>query len=324
MLGAILALVSAATFGLNNASIRRGVMSGTVVQALSITVPMGVPVFFLLALATGNLGLITGFSTQSVLLLMGTGVTHFIVGRYSNYRALRAMGANLVTPIQTCSLVFALGIAVAFLDEVITPLRLAGILLVLLGPIIMLQGQRAKKPPPREDGFQPNYLEGFIFAALSAVGWGISPILIRAALADMEIGASLLGGLIAYGTAACLVGLYFAKPKNFRHALSTNRTAVKWFVLSGVFVSISQIFRFAALVIAPVAVVAPIQQTTIVFRTAFGWFINRDAEDFSLSVIAGIAVALVGALSLTLSTEFVIGIFEMSPAMSEILRWQWP
>ena len=197
MLGAILALVSAATFGLNNASIRRGVMSGTVVQGLAITVPMGVPVFFLLALVTGNLALITGFSTETFVLLMAAGGTHFIVGRYSNYRALRAMGANLVTPIQTCGLVFTLAVAVAFLDEVITPLRLLGIILVLLGPVVMLQGRRKKRSTISPTDFQPKYVEGFIFAVTSSIGWGISPVLIRAALADKEIGASLVGGLIA-------------------------------------------------------------------------------------------------------------------------------
>ena len=108
----------------------------------------------------------------------------------------------------------------------------------------------------------------------SDIAWGTSPILIRAALADREIGASLIGGLIAYGTAACLLGLYLSRPRNLRHAFSVDRTAVRWFVLSGVFVSMSQIFRFAALAIAPVAVVAPIQQTTIIFRTLFSWFIK--------------------------------------------------
>mgnify|MGYP003330705812 CR=1 FL=1 len=36
MLGALLAVLSAATFGFNNASVRRGVLTGTVAQALAI------------------------------------------------------------------------------------------------------------------------------------------------------------------------------------------------------------------------------------------------------------------------------------------------
>ena len=43
MLGALLALASAATFGLNNAAVRRGVLTATVLQGMAITVPMGLP-----------------------------------------------------------------------------------------------------------------------------------------------------------------------------------------------------------------------------------------------------------------------------------------
>ena len=45
MLGAILALLSAASFGLNDASIRRGVLTGTPFQAMVISVPLGILVF---------------------------------------------------------------------------------------------------------------------------------------------------------------------------------------------------------------------------------------------------------------------------------------
>ena len=56
MLGVFLAALSAATFAFNNASARRGVLTGSVAQALAITVPIGVPIFFLAVLATGHLG----------------------------------------------------------------------------------------------------------------------------------------------------------------------------------------------------------------------------------------------------------------------------
>ena len=45
MLGVVLAALSAATFAFNNASARRGVLTGSVAQALAITVPIGVPMF---------------------------------------------------------------------------------------------------------------------------------------------------------------------------------------------------------------------------------------------------------------------------------------
>ena len=50
LFGGLLALLSAATFAFNNASLRRGVLTGSVAQAMAVTVPIGFPIFLLAAL----------------------------------------------------------------------------------------------------------------------------------------------------------------------------------------------------------------------------------------------------------------------------------
>ena len=45
MLGSILALISAMMFALNTTTLRRGVLSAPVHQAIAITVPLGMPLF---------------------------------------------------------------------------------------------------------------------------------------------------------------------------------------------------------------------------------------------------------------------------------------
>ena len=106
MLGGLLAVCSAACFAFNNASVRRAVLTGSIVQGMAITVPLGVPLFFVGALLTGNLAAVAGFSPTTLVALSAAGVLHFVWGRYFNYRATRAMGTNLVAPIQRLSLVF--------------------------------------------------------------------------------------------------------------------------------------------------------------------------------------------------------------------------
>ena len=54
MLGGILALLSAASFGLNDVAIRRGVLTGTPFQAMAISLPVGVLVFLIGALIAGT------------------------------------------------------------------------------------------------------------------------------------------------------------------------------------------------------------------------------------------------------------------------------
>ena len=56
MLGGILALAAAATFGLNSVAIRRGVLSGTVAQGLAISIPIGMPILLVAALVSGSFG----------------------------------------------------------------------------------------------------------------------------------------------------------------------------------------------------------------------------------------------------------------------------
>ena len=55
MLGALYAALGAFTFALNNATLRRGVLTGTVMQAMAITVPVGGAGFLALAIAAGAL-----------------------------------------------------------------------------------------------------------------------------------------------------------------------------------------------------------------------------------------------------------------------------
>ena len=93
-------------FALNNAMTRRGVLTGTVVQGMAITVPMGAPLFFLLLLVFGQVGVLLQFSGMTILYLSIAGVLHFVWGRYCNYRASKAIGTNLQGPASQSDIIF--------------------------------------------------------------------------------------------------------------------------------------------------------------------------------------------------------------------------
>src|SRR5262245_42566109 len=109
---------------------RRGVLTGSVSQALTVGVPVGVPMFFLFALASGGLASVADFPVERIALMAGTGVLHFIIGRYCNFRSVKAVGANLSGTIVQTSLAVTLVLAVVVLHEQLTTFRLAGIALV--------------------------------------------------------------------------------------------------------------------------------------------------------------------------------------------------
>src|ERR1700757_4689436 len=112
---------------------------------MGITVPIGLPISFLVALATGSLAAVAGFSTKGLVALSASGIMHFVWGRYCNYRATRAIGTNLVAPIQQINLILTLFLAIWILGETLNPLRLLRIVRVLLGPSFTLREGRAPR-----------------------------------------------------------------------------------------------------------------------------------------------------------------------------------
>ena len=294
MLGALLALASAATFGLNSAALRRGVLTGGVLQAMAITVPLGVPLFLLANVSFGDLGSLASFSLPSLTWLAFAGVIHFVIGRYGNYRATRALGATLSGPMHQFSIPIALGLALLFLDEVLTPLRLIGFVLVMIGPLLAVRGQSEQKKSNENRDFHPHLGEGIFWGAVSAVGYGSSPLFIVKGLGpDAGLVDSLAAGFVSYTAATIIVVVAVAIAGGIVIMRDLDRTARNWFVLSGMFVCVSQMLRYMALAIAPVTVVVPIQRLSLVFRVIFSWIINRDHEILTAKVLAGIAISLV-------------------------------
>jgi drug/metabolite transporter (DMT)-like permease len=337
VLGGLLAICSAACFAFNNASVRRAVLTGSIIQGMAITVPIGVPLFFLAALATGHLAAVGGFRPASLMALSAAGILHFVWGRYCNYRATRAMGTNLVAPVQQFNLLVTLVIAVWLLGEQLTPLKILGIVLILIGPTLTM-GSRAKKGKERQvsdekitpidaekpAAFQPKYAEGYLFALLSALGYGLSPILVRVGLENQGVGVSLAGGLVAYIAATLVFVLVLLWPGQWRHVQTIDREAAKWFTFSGFLVFFSQMFLYMALSVAPVTVVSPINRLSILFRLYFSRLLNPQHEVFGGPVIVATVVSLLGALALTMSVDVVQQVLPLPDGVASLLNWRWP
>lgn len=335
MLGAALAALSAASFGLNNAMTRRGVLAGTVGQALAIGVPIGMPMFFLFALIGGGLGAIANFPRDAILVMTATGVLHFICGRYCNYRSVKAMGANLSGPVVQLSLVVSLFLAITALQEGLTPLRVVGIVLVILGPALMHRrdatpsaridagaaaGGRsvAAGPPP----FRPRYAEGYLFGLLAAACYGVTPILIRIVVERGSLADSMAAGFLSYCAATAVIALMMLWPGQLRHVLAIDPVPAKWFVASGVLVTVSQMFLYLALAVAPVSVVMPVLQLHLVFRYILARLVNPHHEMFGGMMMLATAISITGAAALSLDPEFLIAKLTLPEPLIAILRWR--
>jgi uncharacterized membrane protein len=201
LLGVLYAALGAFTFALNNVTMRRGVVTGSVLQGMALTVPIGGLSFLIMTIAFGELGQLVMFPTAAFAWLACQGVVHFVMGRYCNYKSNQLMGVNLTAPVVQLQVPFAMMLAVVALHEEFTVLQAIGSALMLSGsfitqgytgkgkkkalaplpagtPIPTIPSQREltapeQKPKPT---FQPRVLSGCIFGLAAAMCYGSSPL----------------------------------------------------------------------------------------------------------------------------------------------------
>jgi len=323
MLGAAFALLSAVAFSLNAVLVRRGVVLASASQAAFTTVLMGVPMFLLAALVTGQAFRAGDLPGASYAYLAAGGVINFVVGRQFNYKAINAIGAARAAPFQALTLPYSVLIAFLFLDESVTIGVGAGVALIMIGPAIMVE-RRARQsasvtapaptasvpnagaaPVPAATAAVPNMqeqfalrqVEGYASAILASVAYGTSPILFRAALED-STGISIFAGLVSYVAASGVLLMIALVPAQRDLVRALNPSMLRVFFGASFFVFAAQMLRFLALSLAPVAIVTGLERTNSVFTLILSWWFNRRLEFITLRVVIGIVTSVAGALIL--------------------------
>lgn len=296
MLGIAFAVLSAAGFGFNSASMRRGVLSASSSQGLYYTVVLSLPLFFLAALATGQLFEYSAFSGRDILVLSIAGVVHIMVGRYFNIRAISALGSNRAGPLVGTSTLVSVVVALIFLQEELSWFKAFGILLMMIGPALVVRSTSKSKKVSASEAPPVRPKEGYICAALAALAWGVGPVLMRSAMGDSGLG--LLGGMTAYIAPSIILLLLLLLPGAFKRTMNVDPTAQKWFLVSTGNSFGANVFRFMALSMAPVTIVIPLVRTGVIFAIFFNLAINRTTESFDRLVILGILISVAGAVAL--------------------------
>ena len=332
MLGALLAILSAAAFALNNAVARRGVVTGTPSQAMAITVPIGVACFLPVAFITGELLRVANFPAQAAAWMAGVGVLHFVIGRYCNFRANQLAGVNLTAPVVQLQVVVTMVLAVVVLHEPCTALQMIGGVLILGGSLItQRQTLRPREALPKENPaadepalplFMPRYLAGYVFASLAALAYGTTPIMARFALEHTGPSTGILGGLIAYVAATAVLSLAFFSAPIRRNVFSLNRQNSRWFVISGLLVAAAQGFFFCAVAVAPVMLVMPLLQLSLAFRLLFAMWLSPDHEVLGPLVIAGVAISVAGAMMVSIDTGLIVDALAIPERLARLLLWR--
>jgi drug/metabolite transporter (DMT)-like permease len=338
MLGALVAILASLSFSLSNVTVRRSVTKAPVAYGAMATVILGVPMFFIACLVTGQILRVDELALSSYGLLAAAGIIHYVVGRYFNYGAIEAIGAARAAPINTLGLPYSILIAFIFLGEGVSFGMLVGIGLIMAGPAIMVERKKPAKAPggsgaksapastaatpsagvatavavapvaatPAKaeapaDNFQLRQAEGYLYAVIAAAAYGTSPVLIRSAL-EGHSELSLLGGGISYVAAGAFLMASLILPSRRHLTAALEPASLRIFAPPAFFVFMAQLLRFVALSLASVAVVGTLMRFGAIFTLGMSWYMNPDLEKITPVVVLGVLITLVGAVLLVVAS----------------------
>jgi drug/metabolite transporter (DMT)-like permease len=325
---------------------RRGVVTGSVLQGMAVTVPIGGLSFLVITIAFDELGQLVAFPLAAFAWLAGQGVVHFVIGRYCNYRSNQLMGVNLTAPVVQLQVPFAMLLAVVALHERFTALQAVGSVLMLGGSFITQgnagsgtrasaprraamriptlssqQGLAAPEPAPKPT-FRPRVFLGYIFGLGAAMCYGSSPLMVRQAFLYSPGVSTAAGGCLAYAAATLVFSLILFKPGSWDHIARMKRENLPWFLSSAVLVAVSQAFIYASLAAAPLMVVTPILQLSLVFRLFLSQLINREYEVMNTAVLIGAFTAVLGSILVALDTNELTVLLSLPPSLAEFLSYR--
>ena len=189
-------------------------------------------------------------------------------------------------------------------------------------PAKTVERSLTEAPATQKPAFQPRVVSGYIFAFAAAACYGSSPLLARQAFLNAPGVSTAASGCIAYAAALLVFSLALLKPGSWQDIKGMKRENMPWFLAAAVLVAISQALVYASLAIAPLMVVTPILQLSLVFRLFLSQLINRDHEVMNTAVFIGAITAVVGSMLVSITTHALMTLLDLPPPVAEFLGYR--
>ena len=286
-LGIIYSTIAAIIFALQAVILFKGVKSANIYPGVLISLALGIPTFIFLGVATGELSQIGQIKYEMMILILLTGIVHFIIGRTLIYNSTKLIGSNRVVPISSTSILTSVWLSTILLAEHITWVITIAIILIFFGIIILSLSQDKNKRIEKNV-----FKKGIILALLTVCTFTASTLLVR--VTTSTTGLPIVNLLIAYIAAIILYSIPLSK-KKYRNTFRTlHKSELFCFILAGVLINIAHTFRYIALEITEITVAQPILGASPLFVVIFSYLINRKIEYFNRKLILGMITILIG------------------------------
>lgn len=202
------------------------------------------------------------------------------------FRALQIGDVNKVAPIDKSSTVLTMLLSFLLLGEAVTPNGVAGMALILVGTLLMIQRREGAAAAPAGRGY-------LVWAVLSAVFAALTAILGKVGIQQVE---SNLGTAIRTVVVLLMAWAIVCAQGAYREIPQIKKRSWLFLVLSGIATGLSWLFYYRALQQGKASVVVPIDKLSILVTVLFSSVVLK--EKLGWKAAAGLALLTGGTLLL--------------------------
>ena len=282
----LLAMGSAFFAGITAILAKCGIRKTDSTVATAVRTIVVLAMSFLMVLLVGSLPTIGTISWQSWLFLILSGLSTG-ASWLCYFRALQLGDVNKVVPIDKSSTILTMLLAMLFLGESITWLKVLCMAAIAVGTYLMIDRKQSVSKKTSK--------AWVIYAVLSAIFAAATSILGKVGIHDVESNlGTMLRTAVVLGMAWMMV---FVTGKR-KMVFQTTKKELVFISLSGLATGASWLCYYKALQMEPASVVVPIDKLSILVTIAFSYFVLR--EKLSWKSLGGLALIVSGTLALLL------------------------
>jgi transporter family protein len=223
--------------------------------------------------------------SAAVLPFVGAGISGPFIGRLALFTSVRKLGVSLAEPLYNSQVIFAALGGVIFFSEKVTPLGGLGIVVLLGGLTLVTLDRKAGNIV----GLKRK--RDLLIPVMAGAFFGASYVLRKAGL---NIEPELFMALPVVSSASVLA-LVISTPFTGQRIRIPRNSAMWILLLAGVVSVLAQLSSMWAIKNGNLAVVIPLHNVAPVFSITLAAVFLRQRERVTSSVVAGVALVVVGA-----------------------------
>lgn len=227
---------------------------------------------WIMVFIVGSFGTITAIKWETYVFLILSGLATG-ASWICYFRALQLGDINKVVPIDKSSTVLTMLLAMIFLGEEITFLKILGIIGIGAGTCLMIE---KKMTAPNDKAVNKGKIKNnrwFLYASLSAVFASLTSILGKVGITDVE---SNLGTAIRTFVVLIMAWVVVFITGKQKEVKQINKRELIFICLSGVATGASWLCYYKALQDGQASIVVPIDKLSIVITIAFSYFVFKE------------------------------------------------